>query len=149
MPVLNNWVFEGKAGADAVVAGYGNEGKRYGRVNIAVNQFEKGEATTIWVSVVSFFEHTVTALENVKKGSSVRVQGRLTQNSFKGKDGVERTGLGCNADAITLLESTKGNGAAKAADSAEEETPRAGRATRSKAKVATNVEDEDITDAPF
>jgi len=142
--VLNSWVFEGKAGADAVVATYGSAGKRYGRVNVALNQYEKGESTTIWVSVVSFFEHTVASLENIKKGSPVRITGRLTQNTYT-KDGVARTSLGCNAESVILLESTKG--AAKAS-SEEEEAPRAARSTRSKAP-AKNVEEADITDAPF
>ncbi len=64
-------------------------GKPWTRLNVACSS---GDATQ-WVQVAIFGDTAHELAANLHKGSRVYVEGRLTLNSWKAKDGTDRTGL--------------------------------------------------------
>ena len=63
-------------------------GKDWARLSVGVGE---GDEVT-WVSV-AVFEEKARALAGLAKGVEVYVEGRLTMNTWEGKDGQQRTGL--------------------------------------------------------
>ena len=77
---------------------------------VAVNQFSRGEKTTMWVKVTCFDKAAATALKVVKKGTGVIVNGKLAFDEHTGglrvyqrRDGKWDAGFEIIADKITLL----------------------------------------------
>jgi single-stranded DNA-binding protein len=61
----------------------------------------EGDEVT-WVSV-SVFEEKARTLAGLAKGVEVYVEGRLSLNTWTGRDGAERTGLSVSAWQVTPL----------------------------------------------
>jgi single-stranded DNA-binding protein len=73
-------------------------GKDWCRLSVGV--IEGNELT--WVSV-AVFEEKARALAGLAKGVEVYVEGRLTMNTWEGKDGQQRTGLSVSAWRVEIL----------------------------------------------
>jgi single-stranded DNA-binding protein len=67
-------------------------GKDWARLSVGVGE---GDHVT-WVSV-SVFEEKARALAGLCKGAEIYIEGRLSLNTWTGRDGVERTGLSVTA----------------------------------------------------
>ena len=72
-----------------------------------------------WVSV-TVFEEKARALAGLTKGAEVYVEGRLTMNTWEGKDGQPRTGLSVSAWRVEVLGKIGKSRPAKAPKHAEE-----------------------------
>ena len=73
-------------------------GKDWCRLSVGVGE---GDAVT-WVSV-AVFEEKARALAGIAKGVEVYVEGRLSLNTWTGKDGDKRTGLSLSAWRVEVL----------------------------------------------
>jgi single-stranded DNA-binding protein len=72
-------------------------GKDWCRLSVGV----EGDEVT-WVSV-AVFEDKARALEGLAKGTELYVEGRLTMNTWEGKDGQRCTGLSVSAWRVEIL----------------------------------------------
>jgi hypothetical protein len=75
-------------------------GKREGLVPAVCGVGEGGEPT--WVSV-AVSEEKARVLTGLAKGVEVYVEGRLSLNTWTGRDGAERTGLSVSAWRVEVL----------------------------------------------
>jgi single-strand DNA-binding protein len=78
-------------------------GKPWCSFKIAVKPFIPGAAEPsepVYYSVVCFGSLAENVSENVTKGSRVVVSGRLEEETWTGRDGVERTSLKVVADGV-------------------------------------------------
>jgi single stranded DNA-binding protein len=73
-------------------------GKDWCRLSVGVGE---GDEVT-WVSVV-VFEEKAKVLERTPKGVEVYVEGRISLNTWTGKDGQQRTGLSVTAWRVEVL----------------------------------------------
>jgi single-stranded DNA-binding protein len=88
---------EGRLGQDVELRRT-STGKDWVRLSVGVGE---GDELT-WVSV-SVFEEKARALEGVTKGVELYLEGRLTLNTWTGKDGQQRTGLSATAWRVEVL----------------------------------------------
>jgi single stranded DNA-binding protein len=88
--------FVGRLGQDVEMRRSAS-GKDWCRLSVGV----EGDEVT-WVSV-AVFEERARALEGLAKGVEVYVEGRLSMNTWEGKDGQQRTGLSVAAWRIDVL----------------------------------------------
>lgn len=88
---------QGRLGA-AVELRRSASGKDWCRLSVGVGEGEE----TAWVSV-SVFEEKARALAGLNKGAEVYIEGRLSLNTWIGKDGAERTGLSVTASEVIPL----------------------------------------------
>jgi single-strand DNA-binding protein len=92
--VKNSVRLTGYAGADPVIVQFASE-KKMARVSIGVHEFYKnslGEAVdqTQWFQLI-FWNQKVELVEDiVKKGSALRVEGKLSVQSYTDKAGEQR-----------------------------------------------------------
>jgi len=61
------------------------------------------EGETMWFQVSTFGKKAETLVDLLKKGDEVLVIGTLKQNTYKGRDGVEKTSLQINAAEIGVV----------------------------------------------
>lgn len=71
------------------------------RVKDAQGEWADGE--TIWFRVTLWGNLAEAVIEDVQKGSRVIVDGRLTQRSYKTKDGEQRVSLEISADTVGTI----------------------------------------------
>lgn len=71
--------------------------------SVAVNTRRKESETTAWYRVALFGHLAEIALEHVKKGQPVCVQGTLEPREYTGRDGTLKTSLEINGRELTLL----------------------------------------------
>ena len=90
-------------------------GKDWCRLSVGVGE---GDDLT-WVSV-AVFEEKARALAGLKKGSEVYIEGRLSLDTWTGKDGQQRTGLSVSAWRVEVLGRIGKSRPAKAPQHAEE-----------------------------
>jgi single-stranded DNA-binding protein len=88
---------QGRLGQDVELR-KSSTGKDWARLSVGVGE---GDEVT-WVSV-SVFEEKARALEGVTKGVELYLEGRLTLNTWTGKDGQQRTGLAVTAWRVEVL----------------------------------------------
>lgn len=92
--VKNSVRLTGYAGADPVIVNFASE-KKMARVSLGVNEFYKnslGEAVdqTQWFNLI-FWNHKVELVEGIiKKGSQIRIEGKLSTQSYSDKNGDQR-----------------------------------------------------------
>ncbi|MDO7744037.1 MAG: single-stranded DNA-binding protein [Pedobacter sp.] len=92
--IKNSVRLTGYAGTDPVLVNFAND-KRMARVSLGVHEFYKnslGEAVdqTQWFNLI-FWNHKVELVENiVKKGIALRVEGKLSSQTFTDKSGEQR-----------------------------------------------------------
>lgn len=91
---INKVVLSGFAGADAEVKNLsGNQ--KLARVNLAVNEYYKNSAgeevkKTQWFTLTFWNAKADLALEQIKKGTRLTIEGRLQTGSYEAKDGTKR-----------------------------------------------------------
>lgn len=91
---INKVVLSGFAGADAEVKNLsGNQ--KLARVNMAVNEYYKNSAgeevkKTQWFTLTFWNAKADLALEQIKKGTRLTIEGRLQTGSYEAKDGTKR-----------------------------------------------------------
>jgi len=99
---MNNLSATGNAGNDAEVR-FTSDGTAIASWSIALTSgYGKNEKTT-WLRCNMFGKRGETIAQYIKKGSQVGVNGEIALNTYKGKDGAEKTSLECNVQAVTLL----------------------------------------------
>ncbi|KIO77278.1 single-stranded DNA-binding protein [Pedobacter lusitanus] len=92
--VRNNVRLTGYAAADPVIVCFAT-GKKMARLSLGVHEFYKnslGEAVdqTQWFNLI-FWNQKVELVENiVKKGSAIRIEGKLSTQSYTDKNGDQR-----------------------------------------------------------
>ena len=103
---MNNLSATGNAGNDAEVR-FTSDGTAIASWSIALTSgYGKNEKTT-WLRCNMFGKRGETIAQYIKKGSQVGVNGEISLNTYKGKDGAEKTSLECNVQAVTLLGKTE------------------------------------------
>ena len=99
---MNNLSATGNIGSDAEVR-FTSDGTAIASWSIALTSgYGKNEKTT-WLRCNMFGKRGETIAQYIKKGSQVGVNGEISLNTYKGKDGAEKTSLECNVQAVTLL----------------------------------------------
>ena len=99
---MNNLSATGNAGNDAEVR-FTSDGTAIASWSIALTSgYGKNEKTT-WLRCNMFGKRGETIAQYIKKGSQVGVNGEISLNTYKGKDGAEKTSLECNVQSVTLL----------------------------------------------
>ncbi|MBB6500428.1 single-stranded DNA-binding protein [Pedobacter cryoconitis] len=92
--VKNSVRLTGYAGTDPVVIAFGT-GKKMARLSLGVHEFYKnslGEAIdqTQWFNLI-FWNHKVELVEEtVKKGTALRIEGKLSAQSYTDRNGDQR-----------------------------------------------------------
>lgn len=92
--VVNKVVLSGFAGNDAEVKTIAGDQKLV-RVNLAVHEHYKTNAgenvsKTQWVNLVFWNSKADLAIEQIKKGTRLTVEGKLQIGSYEAKDGSKR-----------------------------------------------------------
>lgn len=82
---------QGRLGADVELR-RSQSGKDWARLSVGVGEGDD----LIWASV-SVFEERAAAAAGLLKGAEVYIEGRLSLNSWTGRDGEKRTGLSVTA----------------------------------------------------
>jgi single-stranded DNA-binding protein len=75
-------------------------GKLFVNVPVAVGN---GDAT-VWIRVAVFGADAEDFARRAHKGDAIAVEGRLTLNTFQGRDGAERTGFNVAASYVRVCE---------------------------------------------
>lgn len=99
--------FRGNAGSDAELA-YGQTGQARVTVNVAVTPRVKtgtewADGETAWYRVTHFGRDAEAIAEQVRKGTTVVVAGRLTPRQYTTKAGEQRTSLDVVADHLGVV----------------------------------------------
>lgn len=104
MSDMNRWCGTGRVAKDIELKQTG-QGKNYCHFTIAVNGFKKDDVSFIKCTA---WEAKAETLSNyVFKGHKVGIEGRLQQNKWTDKDGVEKSEVQVVVDGITFLEKKK------------------------------------------
>ena len=95
MKHVNKCIFLGNAG-DVPKALTTPTGVAMATVGLATNRYTKGEGKdwnthTSWHNLLFFDEKATKALETIKKGDILYVEGELRYNTFDNKDGIRVT----------------------------------------------------------
>ena len=110
---MNNLSATGNAGNDAEVR-FTSDGTAIASWSIALTSgYGKNEKTT-WLRCNMFGKRGETIAQYIKKSSQMGVNGEISLNTYKGKDGAEKTSLECNVQSVTLLGKKDSNGAGSA-----------------------------------
>jgi single-strand DNA-binding protein len=91
-------------------------GTKYANFGLASSHKKDGEKITTWVNVKCFgamVDNVITPY--VKKGSKIAVYGDMRTETYKDKDGVEKTSVVLLASRIELCGDTEGAGERKPA----------------------------------
>lgn len=117
-------------------------GRAMCRFDIAVNRSYQNKATGQWVEdttyvpIISWGPVAESLRDAVKKGTAVRIEGRLQSREFEDKTGAKRKVLEVMAFKVEVLAQSKGGGPAPA-------KPRAAE------PAAAQGGDEDMEEVPF
>lgn len=123
IPSINEFSLCGHLTADAELKEHGNEGGKFIRATVAINESYK-DAQGQWQKKAHFIPFTFWRTEiaeklapRLKKGTPVHVTGKLTSRTWE-KDGEKRFDTDRRADRIQVLsyESNGGSEAAPASD---------------------------------
>lgn len=114
-------------------------------VNIAVNDYAKGEKITTWVKVTSSKENHIRLAEYLTKGRLILVEGILSSSIWTGKNGESHVQLSIAADSIDFVTSVKRN----ASDSMEEKTYKAAKSKKRSEPLPTDVQNDEKEKLPF
>jgi single-strand DNA-binding protein len=103
--MMNCVVLFGHLGADPEIR-YDSQGEPIASFNMA---FKAGRNKTGWVRVTAFRKLSDTCEKNLHEGSRIAVLGVLDHNTWKGKDGSQRSALSVSANSIEFIQ-TDGRG---------------------------------------
>ena len=101
-------VVTGRAARDAQPIGNGNP---MAKISIPSGHWMKGEEVTTWWSVTLWGKDAEFAVRNVKKGDVVHIAGNPYMQTYRDKDGEERTQLCIDARAFSKIASGNNDGA--------------------------------------
>lgn len=77
--------------------------KTFTSFTIAVNDYRKGEKTTMFFDVVAFGKNAETICTYLDKGYTLPLTGRLHQSSYKNKDGKTVSSVCISLESFTLV----------------------------------------------
>lgn len=89
----------GNLGKDAEIKEI--NGKNYVSFYVAHSEKRNGQETTVWASIL-WYGDGGNLIKYLTSGSKVFVRGRLSVNSYQGKDGTNRVAININASEVTL-----------------------------------------------
>lgn len=89
-------------------------------LDMAVDDYQKGENTTTWVRVKSSKENHVKLSEYLTKGRLILVHGTLSSSIWEDKDGNSHVQLSIVADTIKFIHTGKKGAETNAASEANE-----------------------------
>ena len=124
----------GRLGADPEMR-YTPSGRAVTELRVAVNQSTRNQAggwdeATDWFRVSVWGDRAERVAEQLRKGSSVFVEGRFRTREYQGRDGEKRISLEISADSVVSLdprardeEGGAGYGAARPAAAPRQERP--------------------------
>ena len=107
----NSVYLTGLAGTDPIVVNFSDE-KKVARVSLAINEFFKnsaGEAVcqTQWFNLVFWNKKADLALELIKKGAELSIEGSLNVQSYTDKKGEQRFSTEVFVNHLELLGKTE------------------------------------------
>jgi len=102
--IWNKVAFTGNLGRDPEM-NYTPTGKAVTKFSIAVSQGKDKEA--MWLDITCWQDLAEEVATQAAKGTHVEVRGRLTQESWKDKEGKTRRAFKVVADKVVILHSTK------------------------------------------
>ena len=76
-------------------------------VDIAVDDYSKGQNITTWVRVRSSRENHVRLAEYLTKGRLILVEGTISTSQWKDRQGESHTQISINADSIAFVNAGK------------------------------------------
>ncbi len=119
MPEIKNpmtaWaVIQGRVCHSPEVKAFG-DGKMLAKFSVAQDEFSKGEKRTNFWDVVAF-GYAVKDAEKLTRGEHVQVCGRLSVDTFTGKDGVEKKRVVLTADTVRSMQWPANDAAPQEAD---------------------------------
>lgn len=117
--MLNTYTI-GRIGKDCQVI-TGKHGS-FMAVDIAVDDYQKGENTTTWVRVKSGKENHVKLSEYLTKGRLILVYGTLSSSIWEDKDGNSHVQLSIAAETIKFIHTGKQGTEENAASEADSNT---------------------------
>lgn len=115
--MLNTYTI-GRIGKDSQVIS-GKHGS-FMALDMAVDDYQKGENTTTWVRVKSSKENHVKLSEYLTKGRLILVHGTLSSSIWEDKDGNSHVQLSIVADTIKFIHTGKKGAETNAASEANE-----------------------------
>ena len=123
MKFVNKVELIGNVGADPKITTIERSGLLVARLSLATTEKWKGkndkewQERTEWHTVIAWRWLAEKAERDLKKGSYVRVVGKITSRKYKDKDGVERWTTEIVAEELDLLEKRAKKGEYAAPDS--------------------------------
>ncbi len=111
--MINKVTLIGNLGGDPEIRHLEN-GTAVGRFSLATNESYKDkdgnwQTLTEWHNIVVWRELAERAEKQLKKGSPVYVEGKITYRKYTGQDGVERTAADIVANLFRSLERKEGS----------------------------------------
>ena len=91
-------------------------GNGLAKFSLAVDDRDKGKDVTLWLNCVVFGRAAELCRDHVAKGDMLLIEGRLSENRYTNKEGVEQRYMSTLVDKVTLLPRGKGEQAAPKAD---------------------------------
>ena len=76
-------------------------------VDIAVDDYSKGQNITTWVRVCSSRENHIRLAEYLTKGRLILVEGTISTSQWKDRQGESHTQISINADSIAFVNAGK------------------------------------------
>jgi single-strand DNA-binding protein len=112
--MINKVTLIGNVGQDPDIRTLEN-GTQVGRFSLATNESFKDkngewQTQTEWHNVVVWRELAERAAQNIKKGLSVYVEGKIQSRKYTDKEGVERVGVDIVASTFRSLEKKEKTG---------------------------------------
>ena len=98
---MNRIVIAGNVGKDPELK-YSNAGMAILKFSVADTSGKDDKKKTIWHSVTAFGDLAENAAEALSKGTRVVIEGKLTEDKYTNKEGVEVTRYQVLADDVML-----------------------------------------------
>lgn len=92
-------------------------------MDIAVDDYSKGQSTTTWIRVRSNRDNHIHLSEYLTKGRLILVEGTLSSSLWKDKNGDSQIQLSISAETIAFINTGKRESTAAGTDNATSEVP--------------------------
>ena len=106
MSDINRFIATGRLTADAVTRTIAN-GKTVMSMNAAINTGYGDYKKTLFVKVQQWGDSALNVVQYLKKGTLIGIDGALSTNSWKTKEGENRTDVVVDVRAVQILSSKK------------------------------------------
>lgn len=146
--------FIGRLGADAETRQSKN-GRTYYAMNVAVDNFSKGERNTTWVHVICLPERAGATEKYLKKGRAIWVRGTATFGTYTNNAGTTNIDINVMADRIDFVPigSASGGTTSNTAETAQDKTVEPSiaplQAPEPAPSVASTLIQDEVDDLPF